>query len=188
MSSQDPAVKDFFQPLGPSSRSLSAYPVRFILPEGSRMEFLDVPLGYLLADFLEGPSLVYRECDLFRALSLEQFLPEVRARVLAGYRALGRAKSGERPILDARNELSVSVRQLRRLNHELVSLARGYAFPHARFDGRPFAYVFDSEAEALKDCCTEAGVWAVQVIYSLVEEVKLPPSEPACEADGAFSP
>lgn len=138
-------------------------------PPFSRRHFLELKLGWLLADTLEGPHLVYRDRDVFRALELEALLPELRRRVAGGYKSIARAKSeGGRHLQEHRAGLARAIKQLRTLHRELVTLARGYAFlglVHAA-SGLEFVCLFDEEAAALEDRL-ESGTYgrAVHMFY-----------------------
>lgn len=145
--------------------------MKLLSPPYSRADFLALSVGHLLADYLaEAPRLVFRERDVFKAACLEELLPEVRARVAGGYKVIARAKSEHRDPTEARATLAGAIRQLKRLHRELVTLARGYAYPALVFaaTGTPFVCMFDSEDDILSDMlCDEPHLRPpVQYLYT----------------------
>jgi hypothetical protein len=129
----------------PSLRSLDAYRAKLLDPHYSRQFFLDLKLGWLLAHVLDGPILVYRECDLDYAEELEAELPALRTAVLSAMKGLARAKAEPALRKDARVAMSRAVARLRLAHRELVTLARGYSHASVRIAGDRFVCLFDGD-------------------------------------------
>jgi len=102
--------------------------VKFTDPPFDRRAFLQLKLGYLLAWFLQGPMLIFRDEDLDYAMELEGYLPQLRARVLSAQKGISRAHQNRESVADARAFFGRSIAQLKRAHRELVELAVGYTF------------------------------------------------------------
>lgn len=127
-----------------SSRSASYYS-RICPAPADRLDWKDLKLGWLLSDTLDGPRLVFRDRDLWRAHQLEQLLDEQRSIFYAARRGIARN------VPDARKDYARAVEKLKRLHAGLVELAVGYFLPFAAVDGRrPLLFAFqDYIREAL---------------------------------------
>lgn len=145
MPSVQPIASHLSAPSWHSFRSLKAYRASLLDPPYSRQFFLDLKLGWLLAHTLDGPILVYRDCDLDFAEMLEQQFPPLQAAVLAAMKGLARAKAEPALRKDARAAMVLAVRKLRFAHKERVTLARGYSHLRVAINGDAFVCLFDGD-------------------------------------------
>lgn len=126
--------------------SLSSYPVRYVEPQYSRRDFKTVKLVWLSALILEGPRLVYRDCDRDRAYELRQAMCVAQTMLWSAKKSLGRLKRSD----DRSRELAQyrqAAKKLRAVNELLVELAIGYTWPGAEdfYERKSACFLFDGD-------------------------------------------